>query len=456
MDQVRWGIMGAGGIARRFARALEQVEGARLVAVSGRRAERLDAFAEEFPVDEARRYASVEDDGASAHARLAENPDVDAVYLALPHGMHEVWAARLLRAGKAVLCEKPAVLSEREALHIAEVARETGTLFMEAMKPRFMPAREQVKALIEGGELGAVTSLDIAHRVDYGDQTGRYLLDAAQGGTLYDLGCYGVAWAEDVLAGEAEVEACRTRWMAASDGASSTSPMTCGCVSGACRCISTSRAMLTSSRPSAASSASAARSRFRCCTARCRISSGAMGVRTSLPAHPPWSTTSTARSRTSATLSGRARRRAPSCRWRPPCGTRGSSTRSALLGSGMNGVMRAGAMRAASKPIGRWTASCVPGMCRREPMGRMDDEGPRFDAHGRRPRRDERALAILAYWCGDCGGVAPRLSIGDNHGAVRRRKDTHETRCPHHSSFPRRRHGNSAARRLRCRRPCGP
>lgn len=218
MDQVRWGIMGAGGIARRFARALEQVEGARLVAVSGRRAERLDAFAEEFPVDEARRYASVEDDGASAHARLAEDSDVDAVYLALPHGMHEVWAARLLRAGKAVLCEKPAVLSEREALHIAEVARETGTLFMEAMKPRFMPAREQVKALIEGGELGAVTSLDIAHRVDYGDQTGRYLLDAAQGGTLYDLGCYGVAWAEDVLAGEAEVEACRTRWMAASDG----------------------------------------------------------------------------------------------------------------------------------------------------------------------------------------------------------------------------------------------
>ena len=102
MGQIRWGIMGAGGIAGRFARALAHVEGARLVAISGRRAERLDAFAGEFHVDAAKRYASAEDNGASAHLRLVEDPDVDAVYLALPHGMHEEWTVRLLRAGKAV------------------------------------------------------------------------------------------------------------------------------------------------------------------------------------------------------------------------------------------------------------------------------------------------------------------------------------------------------------------
>ena len=191
MREIRWGILGAGGIAHRFARALGHVEGARLVAISGRRPERLDAFAREFPVDGRRRYASVGDDGAAAHLRLVDDPDVDAVYLALPHGMHEAWAVRLLRAGKAVLCEKPAVLSEREARAIAEVARETGSLFMEAMKPRFMPARERVLELIAQGELGRIESVDVAHRVEYGDQTGRYLLDPVQGGTLYDLGCYG-------------------------------------------------------------------------------------------------------------------------------------------------------------------------------------------------------------------------------------------------------------------------
>lgn len=218
MEQIRWGIMGAGGIAHRFARALEQVEGARLVAVSGRSVERLNAFAREFPVEAGRRYASAGDDGAAAHMRLVGDPDVDAVYLALPHGMHEAWAVRLLRAGKAVLCEKPAVLSECEALRIEAAARETGSLFMEAMKPRFMPARERVKVLLEEGALGAITALEVAHRVDYGDQTGRYLLDPVQGGTLYDLGCYGVGWMEDLLGGKAEVESCRVRWMAASDG----------------------------------------------------------------------------------------------------------------------------------------------------------------------------------------------------------------------------------------------
>lgn len=238
MGEIRWGIMGAGAIARRFATALEQVDGARLMAVSGRSASRLASFSSMHPVDESRRYASGWDEGFSAHERLVADPDVDAVYLALPHGMHVEWACRLLRAGKAVLCEKPAVLTEHEALRIAGVARETGTLFMEAMKPRFMPARDQVKALIARGDLGGITSLDIAHRVDYGDQTGRYLLDPVQGGTLYDLGCYGVGWMEDLLGGllagedpvdgspvkdaldarAIEVRAARPRWMPSSDG----------------------------------------------------------------------------------------------------------------------------------------------------------------------------------------------------------------------------------------------
>ena len=69
-----------------------------------------------------------------------------------------------------------------------------------------MPAREQVDALLARGDLGAIASIDIVHRVNYGDQTGRYLLDPVQGGTLYDLGCYGVGWAEDLLAGEVEVD----------------------------------------------------------------------------------------------------------------------------------------------------------------------------------------------------------------------------------------------------------
>ena len=91
---VRWGILGAGGIAKRFVASLAGVEGARLVAVSGRSAERLAAFA---PV---RIYADGAD-GAAAHERLLADPEVDVVYLALPHSMHARWAARALQIGRA-------------------------------------------------------------------------------------------------------------------------------------------------------------------------------------------------------------------------------------------------------------------------------------------------------------------------------------------------------------------
>lgn len=218
MSEIRWGIMGAGAIAYRFAAALEHVEGARLVAVSGRNVARVAAFAEQHPVAAGRCYVSEDDGGAAAHERLVADADVDAVYLALPHGLHAEWACKLLHAGRAVLCEKPAVLSATEALRVAEAARESGGLFVEAMKPRFTPVREHVKRLLDSGELGRIISIDVTHRLEYGDQQGRYLLDPVQGGTLYDLGCYAVAWVEDLLAGEAEDVCAGVRWVAGNDG----------------------------------------------------------------------------------------------------------------------------------------------------------------------------------------------------------------------------------------------
>lgn len=219
MGRIRWGIIGAGTIAHRFAAALEHVDDAVLTAVSGRNPKRLAQFAREHSVDDGLCYSSAGDDGAAAHQRLIENPDIDAVYIALPHGMHAEWACRALRAGKSVLCEKPAVLSEAEALRIERAAHESKTLFMEAMKPRFTPARSCVRELVEGGELGAVLEMDVTHRLDYGSHLGGYLIDPLQGGTLYDLGCYGIGWIDDLLVGDAEVERVDVRWIDGAGGA---------------------------------------------------------------------------------------------------------------------------------------------------------------------------------------------------------------------------------------------
>ena len=218
MDTIRWGIMGAGNIAHRFAASLAKVEGCELAAIAGRSAAKLDAFAEEFPVPADRCYA--DDDCAAARAlayeRLVADSDLDAVYVALPHGMHAEWACRLLRAGKAVLCEKPAVVSAAEARRIESAARESGSLFMEAMKTRFMPARDRVHEVLASGELGAITSLTCVHRIDYGEPPSAYLLDPAQGGCLLDLGCYDVNWVCDLLDDPIEVERVNAEWRAVS------------------------------------------------------------------------------------------------------------------------------------------------------------------------------------------------------------------------------------------------
>ncbi len=174
------GILGAGSIAHRFAAALERVEGAELVAISGRNAERLSAFAEKHRVDMGKCNASASDNGWKAHERLLLDDDVDAVYIALPHGLHATWSCRALSAGKAVLCEKPAVLAGAQADEVARAARESGALFMEAMKPRFTPVRSRVHELLDSGELGAVASVDVAHLLDYGELRDSYLLDPDQ------------------------------------------------------------------------------------------------------------------------------------------------------------------------------------------------------------------------------------------------------------------------------------
>lgn len=137
--EVRWGILGAGYISHRFASSLKKADGARLVAAAGRTPAHVEEFCRAFSIDAAHGHASVDDNGNAAYDALIADPDVDAIYLALPHGMHTRWACRALRAGKAVLCEKPAVLSEEEALSIASTSRERGVLFMEAMKNRFCP-----------------------------------------------------------------------------------------------------------------------------------------------------------------------------------------------------------------------------------------------------------------------------------------------------------------------------
>ena len=147
---INWGILGGGKIARRFAESLAHEPESLLYAVSCRSQEKADAFALFYPV--VRSYGS--------HEALLEDDRVDAVYLALPHGLHHEWAIRALNKGKSVLCEKPAALNAGQVQDIARTANARGLLFMEAMKTRFVPLYAALKQALSEGCIGELLSVE--------------------------------------------------------------------------------------------------------------------------------------------------------------------------------------------------------------------------------------------------------------------------------------------------------
>ena len=104
-EKIRWGILGPGSIARKFAEGLKALDDAELAAVGSRSRERADAFGDKFDVP--RRHGSYE--------ALAADDGVDAVYVATPHPMHKDPSILCLNAGRAVLCEKPFTINAAEA-----------------------------------------------------------------------------------------------------------------------------------------------------------------------------------------------------------------------------------------------------------------------------------------------------------------------------------------------------
>lgn len=219
---VRWGILGAGRIAHRFAASLAHVADARLVALSCRSAAKAAAFGAAFGVDAAGALSdeALGNEPGAAHEALLARDDIDAIYLALPHGLHYPWAMRAIAQGKAVLCEKPAMLDAREMREVAQAARAGGVLFMEALKTRFTPCYQRVRALVDAGAIGEIVRVECALENDMGGRIAAgndYMSDPRQGGVLLDTGIYCTGWLEDYVDGTPRVASCRARYEGAVD-----------------------------------------------------------------------------------------------------------------------------------------------------------------------------------------------------------------------------------------------
>ena len=195
-EKIRWGIISTGHISGRFAEALEILPDAELVAVASRKLEPAQAFAKRYNIPKA--YGSYQE--------LADDPDIDAVYIGTPHTFHLDNSVMCMRKGKAVLCEKALTINAEEAREMVRVAREENVFLMEAMIPRQVPLLQKVMNWVKEGRIGEVRMVK-ASRMARGefDPQQRQLNPELGGGALLDVGVYVISFAQQVL-GKAPVE----------------------------------------------------------------------------------------------------------------------------------------------------------------------------------------------------------------------------------------------------------
>lgn len=200
---LRWGILGPGGIARRFASDIPTHTASSVVAVGSRSGARAAAFAAEFDIPTA--YGS--------YAELVADSRVQAVYIATPHSEHLEHALLALAAGKPVLVEKSLTRNAAEARALFDAAAERNLFAMEAMWTRFLPHMIALRELLAAGEIGDVRMLTAEHGqgLDHVDGTHRLKNPDLAGGAMLDLTVYPISFAHDLLGAPDEIVALGTR-----------------------------------------------------------------------------------------------------------------------------------------------------------------------------------------------------------------------------------------------------
>src|SRR6516164_9502630 len=145
---IRWGILGCGHIARKFASDLKLVEKAQLVACGARNEASADAFAKEFSVKNIHH----------CYESLVKDDEVDVIYVATPHSHHYEHTLLCINNNKAVLCEKAFALNYKQAKEMIDAARNKKVFLMEAVWTKFLHPFNKVKQLIDEGLIGDVKS----------------------------------------------------------------------------------------------------------------------------------------------------------------------------------------------------------------------------------------------------------------------------------------------------------
>ncbi|ALJ06524.1 oxidoreductase [Pseudalgibacter alginicilyticus] len=178
---IRWGIIGLGNIANKFATDLLTIDNSELYAVASRSQVKADAFSKKYNAKKA--YNNYE--------ALAKDENIDAVYIATPHALHKENTLLCLEHGIAVLCEKPFAMNGIEVDEMILKAKEKNVLLMEALWTYFLPHYQFVLKALQNKTYGNILKME----ADFGfyrafNTNSRLFEKSLGGGSLLDIGIY--------------------------------------------------------------------------------------------------------------------------------------------------------------------------------------------------------------------------------------------------------------------------
>lgn len=183
MKRVGWGVMGCGWIgAEAIVPAIRWSANGQLIAIASR--DRDTAVAKARETGALRAYAPYD--------AMLEDPEVDAVYVGLPNGMHEEWAVRCAEAGKHVLCEKSLTMTLASARRMAAAFAPRGLRLVEAFMYRHHPQWAVVHGLLDDGAIGTLSVVRAAFCNRFDKPADHRWSSSLGGGALWDLTCYAV------------------------------------------------------------------------------------------------------------------------------------------------------------------------------------------------------------------------------------------------------------------------
>jgi len=188
---IKWGILGLGKMAQKFAEAIQEVENAKLVSISSLSKQKNETFGKKFNIDDKLRFNTYED--------LINCKEVNAVYIATLNNTHANLIIKSADAGKSILCEKPMAINKEEAKLVFEKLEKTNVFFLEAIAYRSHPQTIELMKLISNDTIGKIEKIKSCfgfsvksffkfipkHRL-FNKKTG--------GGAILDIGCYPVSF----------------------------------------------------------------------------------------------------------------------------------------------------------------------------------------------------------------------------------------------------------------------